>query len=162
MATVVISFEITDAEGDSLTLATHWDTADVDTVAKAQDAATDFETLIQNVMGPVVTGIQVAFPLTHETVETADSGYSVYSGATISVRNSDDQGDSIYIPGILQSNIQNEVVVVASGTAMEDFVNALTTSDGFGTGSPASRISTRGSGSLWNTYVKGKRSTRKP
>ncbi len=158
MPTTRITFEFTDAEGDKLTVPTYWDAANVDTVAKAQDAASDFETLVEACIGPVVSGMSVEFGLTHSTAETPDSGYSVFSGATLSFKDSDNVGQSLYFPGILQSQIANEIVIPTADPGMLQFLADI--SAGFGTGNH--RISTRGSGALWSQYVIGKRSTRKP
>lgn len=159
MPTTLISVTWVDAEGDKITVPTYWDSTDVATVADAQAVITGLEGLLENVAGPVILSAEVKFPLTASQVENADSGYSVFSGATLSFRNSDGVGDQLYIPGILQSQIADQVVI-PSTTEMAALIAALSTSTGVGAN--AARISSRGSGSLWNAYVKGKRSTRKP
>lgn len=159
MPTNRITFYFQDAEGDQISVPTYWDSTDVTTVAQAQDVVTDFEALIENCIGPVVYAATVEFGLTVSSVETPDDGYSVYSGATLSFKDSDTVGQSLYLPGILQSQIANEIVIPTASPGMLEFLADVQT-NGFGTG--GHRISSRGSGALWNTYVIGKRSTRKP
>lgn len=158
MPTTSISYLVTDAEGESIRQVIHFDSSDVTTVAEAQDAFTDFELLLEDVMGPAIEEAYVTIPLTVSAVETPDSGYSVWSGATLSVRDSDGKGQSIYVPGILQAFMQDKIVI-ASGTEMATFLADLLT-NGFGTG--GHRVSSAFSGALWNEYVRGKRATRKP
>lgn len=159
MATVRMSVTYEDAEGDRVTQALHWDSADVTTVAEAQDAFTDFETLIHDVTGGAIVDAEVSFPLTIAGTETPDAGYSVFSGATLSFRDSDGNGQSLYVPAILQSQIAGQVVNDVATPGMLEFLADVET-NGFGTG--GHRLSSRGSGALWNTFLTGKRSTRKP
>lgn len=158
MPTVPVSFLVTDAEGEDIRQVIHFDSTDVTTLAEAQDAFTDFEALFEACIGPAITAAYVQLPLTVSTAESPDSGYSVWSGATLSVRDSDGRGQSIYLPGILESQIDNKIVI-PTATQMAAFLADLTSS-GFGTG--GHRVSTQGSGSAWNAYVKGVRSSRKP
>lgn len=158
MPTTSISYEVTDAEGEAIRQVIHFDSTDVTTVAEAQSAFTDFEALLEATIGPAVTAASVTLPLTVSTAETPDSGYSVWSGATLSVRDSDNVGKSMYLPGILQINMADKIVI-PTGTEMAAFLADLLT-NGFGAG--GHRVSSANSGSLWDEYVRGKRSTRKP
>lgn len=156
MPTTQISFRWTDTENDHIREVLDFDSADVPTVAEAQEQATKYELLMEALSGCKIDEISVTFPLTASTAESADSGYSVYAGATLSFQNSDGIGDSVYIPGILEAKIANKVVI-DSDAEVDEFIQAAT-GNGANTEEP---VSSRGSGSLWALYKKGKRATRK-
>jgi hypothetical protein len=156
MPTTQISFRWTDTENDHIRETLDFDTGDVPTVAEAQEQATKYELLMEAMSGCKIDEISVTFPLTVSSAEAADSGYSVYSGATLSFQNSDGVGDSVYIPGILEAKIANKIVI-DSDTEVAEFIDAATGS-GANTEEP---VSTRGSAALWTLYKKGKRATRK-
>ena len=162
MATTKISVKYQDAEGESKREAYHFDATDVTTVAEAQDAFTDFETLVHNCIGPAIVEADVTIPLTCALTETPDSGYSVWTGATLSFKDSDGVGKSLYLPGILQAMMQSKKVLNTTSPS-PNAINLLIAdiiTNGFGTG--AHRLSSYGSGALWNTYLDGDRSGRKP
>lgn len=157
MPTNRISVEWTDAEGDTLRVPTYWDAASLTTLAEADAAFQGFVTLVGATAGPAITKGYITFELTPASPESPDGGYSVYTGAYLSTRNSDGRGDGLYIPGILNSQISNKVVDL--GTTQMIALKTAIESGGFGTNN--ARISTADSGSLWDVLLKGKRSNRK-
>jgi hypothetical protein len=145
-----------DVEGKSsqLVVPMYFDAADVPTLADAQTTFTKYETLLHALSGCVIAEAEVVFPLTLAGTESPDAGYRTRTGATLSFINSDEQGDSIYVPGILDDKIIDGIVD-SSDSDVADFITEAT---GGGTTDP---LSTRGSGSLWTDYEGGKQTNRK-
>lgn len=156
MATTAISIKWRDVEGLEITDVLYFDSGDVGTVALAQTQLTAYEALLEDISGCIIVEANVTFGLTVSTVETADVGYSVRSGAYFSYRNSDTVGDGIYIPGILGGFISDDVVNDAA-TEVAAFI-AATLGTGAGGEEP---LSTRGSASLWTLFRGGKGASRK-
>jgi len=156
VATTMISVVFEDVEGLRWREPIYFDVGDVDTVAKAQTQLGKYETLLENLSGCAIVEAQVTFNLTVDTGQSPDVGYSIRSGAYLSFRNSDSVGDGIYIPGILGNKISNDVII-DSETNVAAFIAAAS-----GSGANSEEpLSTRGSGSLWATYLKGKGASRK-
>lgn len=143
-----------DIEGKQMTVPLYFDTGDVSTVALAQTAFTAYETLLHAMSGNAIIGAEVCFGLTPAGTENPDAGYYLNSGAWAGFENSDTVGDGLYIPGILNSKVVGGVL--DSGDA--DVAAFITAATGGGTPPP---LSSRGSASLWASFVRGFQTTRK-
>lgn len=157
MSTVLISVTFIDHEGDTRTVPTYWDDTDVTTLAEAQAVCTGLETLLRAVTGTDIEEFNITFNQAPGQAPNPSDGYPIHTGATLSFLNSDGVGDSFFVPGILESLIQNKLVL--NQNAMATLITAFTTATGVGANN--ARISSRGSGSLWNEFRIGKRSNRK-
>jgi len=156
MATTAISIKWRDVEGLEKTEVLFFDSGDVATVAEAQAQITAYEALLEDVSGCIIVEANATFGLTVSAVETADVGYSVRAGAYLSFVNSDNVGDGMYIPGILNGFMSDDVLNDAA-TEPAALIAAMLGS-GVGGEEP---LSTRGSAALWTTYRGGKGASRK-
>lgn len=168
MPSTLISFEVEDSEGDIVSLPLYFDAtgADaVDTVAKANAAAAEWAKVLNFVTACRVGRATVTFDLGDKgggkLVPT--TAYTNDRGATISVRDSNTIGQSLYIPGYLLSEISSKVVSL-DGENTVRLVAAIEEGeyhDGSDDVEIEHRLSSRGSGSLWTSVLKGKQTTRK-
>jgi hypothetical protein len=156
MATTAISVKWRDVEGLEKTEVLFFDVSDVDTVAKAQTQLTKYELLLEDISGAVIVEANVTFGLTVSAVATPDVGYSVRAGAYLSFQNSDNVGDGIYIPAVLNGFMTDDVL------NDDDTEPAALIAAMLGTGSDGEEpLSTRGSASLWTAFRGGKGASRK-
>jgi len=152
----MISLIWQDVEGNRIPSQLYFDSTDVATVALAATQLTKYEPLLEAMSGCAIVEASVTFPLTADTNENPDGGYSVRAGAYLSFRDSDGVGQGIYLPGILGDKISNDAVD-DSDSDVSAFVDAAT-----GNGTDGEEpLSTRGSASIWSTWRGGRGASRK-
>lgn len=152
MPTVLISTVWEDTEGARISVPLYFDAADITTLALAQTALTAYEPLLHAVSGNAIVEAKVSFNLNVAGTETPDAGYRVDAGATLGFTDSDQVGQSLYLPGILEDKIVNGIVA-ADDTDVLALINYIT-----GGTYP---LSSRGSASLWANYRIGRATVRK-
>lgn len=154
MATVKISTTWEDAEGDQKTIPWYFDSGDLTTIALAQTAFTGYETLMHAISGNAIVAAEVCFGLNVAGTQNPTAAYNVHSGAYMSFTDSDDVGQGVYVPGVLDSKLVNRVLNAADS----DVAALITAMTGGGALDP---FSSRGSASLWAAYNIGRRVVRK-
>lgn len=156
MPTVLISPVFTDVEGNTYSVPLHFATADITTLVLAQSNFNSYETALENVSGCAITAASVTFPLTVDGGQSPDNGYNTRSGATLSFEDTDTVGESLYIPGVLDTKLINNIIDAAD-TDVAALIDHITNAD-----SPSPHgLATRGSAALWTTYKIGRASIRK-
>ena len=155
MPTVRMSLTFQDVEGSKKTIPLYFDSADITTLAIAQTVYTIYETALHAVTGAAIVNAEVCFGLNLSNAETPDAGYSVYNGAYMSFDDSDDVGQGIYVPAMLQGKMANELVI-PTDTQVAALIDLILN----GTGG-AEPLSSRGSAALWTAYKIGRQVVRK-
>lgn len=153
MPTVRITTIWEDSEGRRQSVPLYFDSLDITTLASAQTAYVAYETLMLAISGASIVEAEVTFGIAVAGGQTPDSGYNVRSGAYLSFENSDDVGDGLYLPAILENDIANGVVNPDDADVAAFIAQATS-------GSPP--LSTRGSASLWSDFIRGRETVRKP
>lgn len=159
MATVVISFEFVDKERQTISVPLHFDAGDIETLEKAQDVATTYITKLHGVSANRVQRDTVTFPLTSPAVDfgvAMPEGYSVRAGATLSFRDSQNVGQSLYVPGVYDTQLIDGVVN-SETTQMATLLDDAIGRDSSENGEPLSARS----GAKFSSYVQGRATTRK-
>lgn len=146
-----------DAEGGTpITEAIHWALDDVGNPTDAQAELDTLVPLLVAVSGCRIVAARIYFDLVVPAQSAAVAGYSKNTGARLSFKDTNGVGDSMYIAGMLQSQLVNNTKFVDAGTTqMQALINKVTGQSG------VDPLSSYGSGAKWASYVNGQKANRK-
>ena len=149
--TRMISFTWEDSEGNEKSFPLYFDSADITTIAEADNVAGIYAAAMAAISGCIVTNAKIEWDLTVPTPGTADGGYFLNSGVYLSFKDSNEVGSGFYVPGVLNANIVGRTLNPDATGVAALIAEALGTSET----ENSEPLSTRGSGAHFAEYVRG-------